>query len=408
MSHETSVDNAGQPRLSEFIRQTAPAPRIHAGADALRQVAKEAERLGADRAFVICGGSVARGGLLDRVRSLLGIRFAGAFTGVRKESPLPDVQACVEAARAAKADLLVAIGGGSAVVTTRSVAILLSEDGPLEALCTRYRPGKPPESPRLLQPKLPNLQVLTTPTTAANWGGGAVRDPVRRRRFELFDPKVRPSAVIVDPEALLTAPLALYLNAAVTTYCATVEGLLSPKLNAFAQADLVQALALSLDYLPALLRSPEDGSVRVQLALAALLRNRATDVLAGNGGHFIATALVHALQSRFDHFPQGHGIAAVLGPAMRFTGQIAAPGHAQLAQAFGLGRHQAPDMGAVSVASQAFLIGLGIPVRLRELDIPREGLPAVAAEAVEIYFARTAPRPLDEPSTAERLLEEAW
>ncbi len=404
-----SLVTSTTPHLSTTIRQTSPAPRVHAGPGALYQVQKEAQRLDAQRAFVICGESVARGELLERIRNQLGIRFAGAFTGVRKESPLPDVLACVEAARTAKADLLIAIGGGSAVVTARSTAIVLAEGKSMEALSTRYPAGKPPESPRLLQPKLPNIQVLTTPTTAANWGGGAVRDPVQRRRFELFDPKTRPAAIIIDPEALLTAPLALYLNAAVTTYCATVEGLLSPTLNAFAQADLVQALALSLENLPALLHSPLEGSVRTQLALAALLRNRATDVLAGNGGHFIATALVHALQSRFDHFPQGHGIAAVLGPAMRFTGQIAAPGHAQLASAFGVARkHQAPDMDAISAATTKFLLSLGIPVRLRTLDIPFASLEAVAKEAVEIYFARTAPRPLDDPETAVKLLEEAW
>lgn len=403
-----SAHHAETPTLAATFRHTAPAPRIHAGAGALQQLGKEAERLGAQRAFLICGESVARSGLLTQVRGQLGSRYAGAYTEVRKESPLPAVVACVEAARSAGADLLIAIGGGSAVVTTRSVAILLAESGPVEALCTRYPSGQPPQSPRLLQPKLPNLLVLTTPTTAANWGGGAIREPLQRKRLELFDPKTRPAAVFLDPEALLTAPDALYLNAAVTTYCAAVEGLLSPALNAFAQADLVQALRLSLDYLPALLRTPGDGAVRVQLAVAALLRNRATDALTGNGGHFIATSLVHALQSRHDHFPQGHGMAAVLGPAMRFTTQVPAPGHSDLAAAFRLESEGSPDLPAICTASVDFLERLGVPVRLRDLNIPRSGLPAVAEEAMTIYFARTAPRPLANAAEALALLEEAW
>lgn len=408
MSISPLTHSASTPPLDSSFRQTAPAARIHAGEGALGEVAKEAERLGAKRAFVICGATVARNGLLDQVATLLGERFAGAFTQVGKESPLPAVQDCVAAARSAGADLLIAIGGGSAVVTTRSVAILLAEEGPVETLCTQYLPGQPPHSPKLLQPKLPNLLVLTTPTTAANWGGGAVRDPVLRRRFELFDPKARPAAVILDPDALLTAPLSLYLNAAVTTYCATAEGLLAPALNGFAQADLVQALSSSLEYLPALLRTPEDGHVRMQLAVAALLRNRATDALSGNRGHFIATGLVHALQSCYDHFPQGYGMAAVLGPSMRFTARIAAPGHANLAAAFGLQREGPPDMEAVSAACMDFLQALDVPVRLRDLDIPRAGLPGVAEEAMSMFFIRAAPRPLANAMEALALLEEAW
>ena len=380
--------------LQTSFRITAPATRIHAGPGTLGQVAKEAERLGARRVFLICGNSIAGSGLLDALRTSLNERFAGAFTQVGKESPLPAVEDCVEAARAA--------------VTTRSVAILLAERRPAQELCTKYPPGQPPQSPRLLQLKLPNIVVLTTPSPAALGGGGAVRDTVQRQRLELYDPKARPAAIILDPQALATAPLGLFLNAAMATYCGTVEGFLAPALNAFAQADLVQALALSQEHLPRLLRTPDDGTVRVQLAVAGLLRNRASDALAGNGGLLLAAGLVHALQSRYAHFPQGHGIAALLAPALRYTAQVPAPGHASLATAFGLARHGAPDMAAVASASTDFLRQLGVPTRLRELDIPRDGLAAVADVALESYYVRAAPRPLTDRGEALALLEEAW
>ncbi len=299
-------------------------------------------------------------------------------------------------------------GDQRAAVTTRSVAILLAERRPAQELCTKYPPGQPPQSPRLLQLKLPNIVVLTTPSPAALGGGGAVRDTVQRQRLELYDPKARPAAIILDPQALATAPLGLFLNAAMATYCGMVEGFLAPALNAFAQADLVQALALSQEHLPRLLRTPDDGTVRVQLAVAGLLRNRASDALAGNGGLLLAAGLVHALQSRYAHFPQGHGIAALLAPALRYTAQVPAPGHASLATAFGLARHGAPDMAAVASASTDFLRQLGVPTRLRELDIPRDGLAAVADVALESYYVRAAPRPLTDRGEALALLEEAW
>ena len=393
--------------LATSFRYLVPATRIHAGPGALSQVGTEAERLGSQRAFILCGGSVAREtDLLDQIRQSLGHRYAGSFSGVRKESPLPAVEACVAAAREAGADLLIAVGGGSAVVTTRAAVILLAEAGSAHDLCTQYPPGKPPVSPRLMRPKLPNISVLTTPTTAASAGGGAVRDPAQRRRLELFDPKSRPAAVILDPAALGTAPLGLYLNTAVTTLVTTVEGLLCPGVNGFSCGDLAQALALSLEYLPKLVRRPDDSSVRIQLAVASLLRSRAAEALPGSG-HGIATGLVHALQGRYDHFPQGHAAAAVLGPGMRFTGVVPAPGHPNLTAALGVGREGSEGIAMAASAVTDLLRDLGVPVRLRDLQIPQSDLEAVAQDAMGDFFVRINPRPVN-AQEALTLLREAW
>lgn len=61
---------------SATYRYLAPATRVHAGVDVLHQVAREAERVGAKRVFVICSESVAQSSdLLDRVRGVLGDRM---------------------------------------------------------------------------------------------------------------------------------------------------------------------------------------------------------------------------------------------------------------------------------------------------------------------------------------------
>ena len=130
------------------------------------------------------------------------------------------------------------------MVTARAITILMAEDGTPQELCTKYPPGQPPVSPRLLQPKLPNILVLTTPTNGANRGGAAVMDDKPPYRLEMFDPKARPTCIILDGEALLTAPLPLFLDTASNTFTAVVGGLQSPGLNPFAYADLRQALEL--------------------------------------------------------------------------------------------------------------------------------------------------------------------
>ena len=272
--------------LTSSFRYLSPAGAALRGVDALSNLKREAQRLEAKRAFIVCSETVARTtNLLERTREELGELYAGSYDGAKRESPIPLVMAGVEAAKAAQADMIVAVGGGSAVVTARAITILMAENGTPQELCTKYPPGQPPVSPRLMQPKVPNVLVLTTPTNGANRGGAAVMDDKPPYRLELFDPKARPACIILDGEALLTAPLPLFLDTATNTFTAVVGGLQSPNLNPFAYADLRQALELSLEYLPRLVADPDDLKPRIQLGAAAIISNRAADApSAGNTG----------------------------------------------------------------------------------------------------------------------------
>ena len=129
------------PKVNSF-RDVAYPLRIHAGTDALQKLAEEVDRQRAKRAFIVCGQSVARHtNLLDRTKEALGERLAGVFDGAQAGSPLPSVENGVALAAEAGADLIVALGGGSAVVTTRAIIILLGEGGRAQDHATKYPPG---------------------------------------------------------------------------------------------------------------------------------------------------------------------------------------------------------------------------------------------------------------------------
>ena len=86
--------------------------------------------------------------LIARVRRILGETCAGVFDEMEKESPLPAVLRAAAAARAAQADLLIAVGAGSVIQATRVVAILLAEKQPVEELITQY----PQNGPAISEP----------------------------------------------------------------------------------------------------------------------------------------------------------------------------------------------------------------------------------------------------------------
>jgi len=136
---------------SHTFRAVSYAWRLYAGVDALRHLADEVRRHKAQRAFVVCGQTVAhKTNLLQRVQDQLGPLYAGVFDAMDKDSTWPAVEKGTAAARAAGADLLIAIGGGSVIVGTRVIAILLGEQGDPYTLMTQYPAGQPAYSPRLL------------------------------------------------------------------------------------------------------------------------------------------------------------------------------------------------------------------------------------------------------------------
>ncbi|TAJ18836.1 MAG: iron-containing alcohol dehydrogenase, partial [Dehalococcoidia bacterium] len=142
---------------AEAFRASSMAWRLYSGDEVIEQhLASEVARAGAHRAFVVCSPSVTRRTtVVSRIAEALGVRYAGVFDGIEKDSTYASVSAAKAAAVEAGADLLVAVGGGSVIVATRAVAIFISEGASPFDIMTQYPDGKPAFSPRLLAPKPP-------------------------------------------------------------------------------------------------------------------------------------------------------------------------------------------------------------------------------------------------------------
>src|ERR1700744_5926379 len=102
-------------------------------------VRAEAEPLGAKRVFVTTTRSVAQSALLADVIRELGDRYAGVYAGITAHSPRPCVIEGAAMAREAKADLLVAVGGGSAIDATKVMLIALWQDAKTVDDLDQYR-----------------------------------------------------------------------------------------------------------------------------------------------------------------------------------------------------------------------------------------------------------------------------
>jgi alcohol dehydrogenase class IV len=398
-------------RLTNRFHYASRNARLHSGENALEQLAGEVLALGASRAFVICPRSVGeKTSLLPRIEAILADRYAGAWSGAAQESPRVACEEGAEAARKAGADLLIALGGGSAVVTSRAINILLSEGRSLLDLSIRYPTDGPPVVPALDAPKLPSIVVLTTPTTAADTAGAALVNDGPPHRLEFQDPKVRPAAVILDPEALCTAPYPVFLDTSLTLLGGLIIYLQSPALNPYSAADHRMALDLTVKALPALRESPDDPDARLELGIAALQSNRAWDApdMPAAG---ISLGLQRQLRYRYDHVLQG-AVGCLLHLAeMRLHRERLLEGQVVLAGLLGVDTAKLSKEDAASAAADAYeqlLRDAGAPTRLRELEIPQAELREVAQAEADRESSTAASHRMSDVDQLEAFLRAAW
>ena len=388
------------------LRHVTPPLRVYCGADSLQNLAAELDRLDCRRAVVFCGQTLARHA--DGVRLVseaLGDRCAGVFDGVKAHTPLPAVLAGVEVLRSLNADAVIAVGGGSAVVTARASSILLAEARDIGELCTQFPHGKPPVSPRLAQPKLPQFVVATTPTTAYAKAGSAVLDPARGQRLALFDPKTRAAALFIHPVLALTAPPALASGAAVQAFCMAVQGIESRSRDPLADALLLHALRVLADNLCKLAGEPHNAGTREQLMLGALLAGQGSDY-APTG---MTSALAHCVGARF-HLDNGITNAVLLPHAMRFNAPATADRLPLVAEALGAPACDATEM-ALAAATRAVrnvFAQIGLPARLRDIGVPEADLSVLAADAATDWFLHQNPRPVAGTADILEVLRAAW
>jgi alcohol dehydrogenase class IV len=389
--------------------------RLYSGKDALENLPAELRRRNARRAFIVCGRSVSRKtDLIARIRRILGDSCAGLFDEMEKESPLPAVLRARDAARAAAADLLIAVGAGSVIQATRVVAILLAEQRPVEELITQYPEHGPAISPRLVAPKLPIINVLTAGTSAQNRAGSAVKNEALDHRMEFFDPKTRPVALFWDADALLTAPVSLVRTAGASVLWRAVMNLGAADMTPLVEGDRLQAFRLARNALSRI-ADPHDAGPRIDLCAAAFLQNRDADdggtMFEGHWVVRVVYAFAAALFNLHPHVSQGEANAALTAPVMRRLGARDPEAMGRIALALEAWRDGDPLAHAPFKAADALeklFRSIGMPARLSELDIPRSSLPIIVERSLKNFNADPKREFVRERELLLEVIEQAW
>jgi len=389
--------------LPQF-RHVTPAFRTYCGDKALDALPGELDRLGCSRAVIVGGPWLLhQPDALGAVESALGPRLAGRFDDVEEHSPIPAVEKARRLLEETQADAVIAVGGGSSIVTARAASILLAEGKDVRDLCTRRGDDGRLASPRLLAPKIPNWVVPTTPITAYAKAGSAVRDPETDERLALFDPKTRAQGVFLDPTVALTAPVGLTSAAALNAFSMAVECLEAGVDDPLADALLIHALRMLDEWLPRLEKQPDDPEPRLRLMLAALLCGQGSDFVGGG----LAQALSHAAGPR-SSVSNGVVEALLLPHTMRFNVPVTGPRLGLIAGALDdTSNHRGTPEERAVAAVERTLVSLAVPARLRDVGVEQETLPEIVEAAIDDWSITRVPRAVQRQDLAD-LLQAAW
>jgi len=222
--------------------------RVVYGKAAGPAIRAEAERLGARRVFLTTSKSVAQSALLAGIVAELGDRYAGVYSGIVAHSPRPCVIEGAARAREAKADLIVAVGGGSVIDATKVMLIALWQNATKVEDLDAFRAGRPKEGAappaEVIKPPLGAIRMIAVPTTlsAAEFNAFAgITDPRRGVKESFGHPLIVPRVIVLDPAGTLATPMDLMLSTGLKAVDHAVERLCSQQAHPFVLGTATEA-----------------------------------------------------------------------------------------------------------------------------------------------------------------------
>jgi len=294
--------------------------RIFFGREALNELGTEAAKLGTRALLVYGKDSIRRSGLYDRVRELLEARGISVtdHSGVQPNPVLSHAREGVRLAREARADLIVAVGGGSVIDESKAVAAGALYRGDLWDLYSRKAAA---------ESALPVLAVQTLPATSSENNPAAVlTNRETNEKFGLRSVHIQPRAAFLDPTLTLTIPVLYTAYAAFDIMSHLLEGYFTsadpfaPVQDGFVEG-MVRAVMESLDRIR---KNPSDWDARAALMWAGALGWNGLSNSGVIGARIPNHMLEHPLSAVYD-IPHGAGLAVVFPAWLTFRQKELAP-----------------------------------------------------------------------------------
>ncbi|MBM3133615.1 MAG: aldehyde dehydrogenase family protein, partial [Chloroflexi bacterium] len=296
--------------------------KINAGPGSVASASTEIFNLGCRRAVVITDKGIRNAGVLDIVAKAMGDYCVGVFDGVEPDTGYEIIDGAVAVCKEARADCLVALGGGSSIDTAKGAAVTLTNGGRAIDNISVFR---------LVKPVVPIIAIPTTHGTGSEVTNIAVvlnRD--LKKKFFIVEQAITPRTAILDGALVVGLPKSVSIGTGMDALTHSLESAICRVNNSITSAFALQSIRLVARYLPMVADNGKDVEARQQMLNAATMGGWAC--FAGAG---VAHSIAHTVGS-LCHVHHGTACGIALPHAMRFNRDFCLPELGLVAEALGV------------------------------------------------------------------------
>ena len=355
------------------------------GAGSISEIVTEAKKRAFKKALVVTDPDLIKFNVAKNVTDLLekaGLAY-DIFSQVKANPTVNVVKAGIEAFKAADADYLIAIGGGSSMDTAKAIGIIINN--PEYADVTSLEGA--------IDTKNPSVPIIAVPTTAGTAAevtiNYVITDEEKKRKFVCVDPHDIPVVAVIDAKRMSSMPKGLTASTGMDALTHAIEGYTT--LGAWELTDMMHLKAIEIISRSLRKAVENDPQGREDMALG--------QYIAGMGFSNVGLGVVHGMAHPLGAFyDTPHGIAnAVLLPyVMEYNAEYTGEKFKYIAEAMGVdttGMSQTEYRAAAVNAVKQLSKDVGIPEKLHEIGVKEEDLQALSESAFADVCTGGNPRP---------------
>jgi alcohol dehydrogenase class IV len=349
---------------------------ILAGFGASDRLGQEALNIGAKKALVVTDKGVIDSGTGEKIKKHLEKGGIGVetFNQVISDPDIANAEACIEMAKRDKFDLIVGVGGGSAMDIASIASVMMTNVGTVYdyfGLNLVKNPG------------IPTILIPTTAGTGAEVTPNAIlTDTKEKLKKAIVSPYILPRVAIIDPLLHVSMPPSVTSSSGIDALTHAIESYTSNNATILTDLFAREGMIMIGRSLRTAVANGNDMEARYNMAIGSLYAG----ISLANAGVTAVHALAYPLGGQFN---VAHGIAngLLLPYVMEFNVLGNIPKFAQIAQLLGekLDHLSLLDQAyQAAKAVKAIYRDLKIPQSLTELKVPKEAIPGMAKAAINV------------------------
>lgn len=358
----------------------------HFGPGARQVLPDEVKRLGGTKALLVTDKGLIKFGVAKLVTDVLDAASVNyeIYSEIKPNPTVTNVLDGVEAFKAAEANIIIALGGGSSIDTAKGISIIINNPEFADVVSLE---GCAPT-------KHKGVPIIALPTTAGTAAETTINyviiDEVKHKKMVCVDPNDIPASAIIDAELMYSLPKSLTAATGMDALTHAIEGLITKAAWEMSDMFEIEAIRMITKYLEIAVNDPKNPVGRDGMAVAQYIAGMAFS----NVGLGLVHGMAHPMGSLFD-VPHGVANALLLPTVMEFNAPVALEKYVIIAQTMGVYQ---PRMSAEEAAKaacdavRALAVRVGIPQHLTELGITENDIPRLAQQAMEDVCTPGNPR----------------